>query len=137
MQTIIKVLAVFCVFGVAGGCATTGAKGPAEIIADGCKTEFETYCKDVTLGEGRGLACLYAHEDKLSSRCEYALYDAASRLQQAVNALAYVASECREDLKAYCSDTMPGEGRLFKCLDQNKDKVSARCKQAQKDVGLK
>jgi hypothetical protein len=137
MRISIIVLAMFCIFGVAGGCATTGARGPAEIIADGCKTELETYCKDVTLGEGRGLACLYAHEDKLSNRCEYALYDAASRLEQVVNALAYMASECRDDLKVYCSDTMPGEGRILKCLDQNKDKVSARCKHAQKDVGLK
>ncbi len=137
MRTIIKVLAVFFVFGVAGGCATTGAKGPAEIIADGCKTELETYCKDVTLGEGRGLACLYAYEDKLSSRCEYALYDGIARLELIVNALAYAAGECRDDLKAYCSDTVPGEGRILKCLDKNKDKVSARCKQAQKDVGLK
>jgi hypothetical protein len=27
-------------------------------VKDGCKTELETYCKDVTPGEGRVLACL-------------------------------------------------------------------------------
>jgi hypothetical protein len=30
---------------------------------EGCNKEFETYCKDVTPGEGRLLACLYAYED--------------------------------------------------------------------------
>jgi hypothetical protein len=136
MRNIRMVTAVLIVL-VATGCVSMGAKGPVETVKEGCKAELETYCKDVTPGEGRGLACLYAYEDKLSNRCEYALYDAASQLEQVVNALAYVASECRDDLKAYCSDTIPGEGRILKCLDQNKDKVSERCKQAQKEVGLK
>jgi hypothetical protein len=48
-----------------------------------------------------------------------------------------VANECRGDLQAYCSAVKPGEGRLLDCLEKNKAKVSARCKQAQKDVGLK
>ena len=50
-----------------------------ETVATGCKTEITTYCKDVKPGEGRVLACLYAHEDKLSGKCEYALYDAAAK----------------------------------------------------------
>ena len=137
MRIIIMIVAAVFSIAALAGCASMGAKGPAEVVAEGCKTELETYCKDVTMGEGRGLACLYAYEDKLSNRCEYALYNAASELQRVVNALAYAASECRDDLKAYCSETVPGEGRILKCLDQNKDKVSARCKQAQKDVGLK
>ena len=43
------------------------------------EAELETYCKDVTPGDGRILACLYAHGDKLSGQCEYALYDAAEQ----------------------------------------------------------
>lgn len=106
-------------------------------VAKGCDQEIKTYCKDVTQGEGRILACLYAHEDKLSGRCEYALYDAMVQLERAVNALAYTANECREDLKAFCSDIQPGGGRLLDCIDRNSDKVSNRCKQALKDTGLK
>ena len=112
-------------------------KGPVETVLDGCKKEFETYCKDVTPGEGRLLACLYAHGDKLSARCEYSLYDAAAQLERAVAALTYVANECKDDLKAYCSSIQPGEGRLANCIDKNKEKISARCKQALKDVGIK
>ncbi|MBE9533690.1 MAG: hypothetical protein IMF03_01725 [Proteobacteria bacterium] len=106
-------------------------------VAQGCKAELETYCKDVTPGDGRILACLYAHGDKLSGKCEYALYDAAVQLERAVAALAYVANECADDLDQYCSEVAIGQGRLLKCLEKNDKKVSQRCKQALKDVGAK
>jgi len=109
-------------------------QGPVEIVAEGCKKDIETYCKGVTPGEGRVLACLYAYQDKLSNRCEYALYDAAAQLEKAVNALTYLANECRDDLKTYCADIKPGEGRLIQCIEKNKEKISGRCKQAIKDV---
>jgi hypothetical protein len=108
-----------------------------ETVANGCKTEIETYCKAVTPGEGRVLACLYAYQDKLSGKCEYALYDAAARLERAVTALTYVAKECEADIVANCSGVKAGEGRVLQCLEKNEAKVSARCKGAIKDVGLK
>ncbi len=108
-----------------------------ESVANGCKTELETYCKDVTPGEGRVLACLYARSDKLSGKCEYALYDAAAQLERVAAALSYVVNECADDLDQFCQSVAAGEGRLLECLDKNDAKVSARCKQAIKDVGLK
>ena len=108
-----------------------------ETVANGCKEELEKYCSNVAPGEGRVLACLYAHEDKLSGQCEYALYDAASRLERAVAALSYAANECAADLKQYCGSVAAGEGRLLQCIEKNEAKVSKRCKQALKDVGLK
>ncbi len=138
-------LAVFCIIALTGSIAVAEQKGPAEAaaekivrtVADGCKAEIETYCKNVMAGEGRVLACLYAYEDKLSARCEYALYDAAAQLQHAVTTLTYVANECRDDLEKFCSDIRPGQGRLLQCIDKNDAKVSQRCKQALKDAGLK
>jgi Cysteine rich repeat len=41
-----------------------------ESVVNGCKAELDTYCKDVTPGEGRILGCLYARNDKLSGKCE-------------------------------------------------------------------
>ena len=108
-----------------------------ETVAKGCEKEIKTYCSQVIPGEGRVLACLYAHEDKLSGQCEYALYDAAAQLERFVAALTYVANECDEDLEKFCSNIAPGEGRLLKCLKKNKKKIQARCKQALKDVGAK
>ena len=106
-------------------------------VVQGCDKELKTYCKDVTPGEGRVLACLYSVWDKLSDQCDNALYDAAAQLARAVSALSYVVNECRDDLKTYCSDIQPGEGRLLQCMDRNYTKVSKRCKQALKDTELK
>ena len=108
-----------------------------ESVVTGCKAELEKYCGQVTPGEGRVLACLYAHNDKLSGRCEYALYDAAAQLERAAAALAYVANECGPDLRKHCAAAEAGEGRLLDCLKKNDAEVSNRCKQARKDVGLK
>jgi hypothetical protein len=105
-------------------------------VAAGCKTELESYCKDVTPGQGRVLACLYARSDKLSGQCEFALYDAAVQLERAVAALSYMANECGKDLTTYCGGVVIGEGRVLDCLAKNKAKVSDRCKQAQKDLGF-
>lgn len=122
-------------FGVAGNLSAQDTL--IETVANGCKTEITTYCKDVKPGEGRILACLYAYEDKLSGKCEYALYDAAARLERAVAALTYVAKECEADIVANCSGVKAGEGRVLQCLEKNEAKVSKRCKGAIKDVGLK
>lgn len=113
------------------------SKGLVDTFLEGCKTELETYCKEVTPGEGRLLACIFAYGDKLSSRCEYALYDSAAQLDRAVSALTYVANECNEDLAKHCAEVEPGEGRLLACLEKHEKEVSGRCHQALKDVGLK
>ena len=105
-------------------------------VAEGCNKEIRTYCSNVTPGEGRVLACLFSHQDKLSGRCEYALYDAAVQLERAVAALTYVANECDADLETYCANIRPGEGRLAQCLKKNEKKLHQRCTQAIKDVGL-
>ena len=106
-------------------------------VATGCEKELSSFCKDVTPGEGRILACLFAHSDKISGRCEYAVYDAAAQLERAVSALTYVANECDADMDKFCAEVAAGEGRVLKCLDENASKISARCTQALKDVGAK
>lgn len=113
------------------------AKTAVEAVVQGCEKEITTYCKDVSPGEGRVLACLFAFQDKLSPKCEYALYDSASQLDRALNAITYAVNECRDDLKSYCADIKPGEGRLRDCLEKNEEKVSARCKTAIKEIDLK
>ncbi len=134
MKTVVICIAVVGCMLFAGVPSYAAEKGLVDIVADGCKTEIDTYCKGVKPGEGRILACLYAFQDKISNRCEYALYDAAAQLEQAIAALTYLANECRDDLKTFCSNVKPGEGRLIECIDKNKEKISGRCKQAIKDV---
>ena len=59
------------------------------------------------------------------------------QLERVVNALSYVANECRDDLKTNCAEVKPGEGRLLDCLGKNEAKLSDRCKGALKETGLK
>jgi Cysteine rich repeat len=118
--------------------ATAAMQGPlATQVREGCNSELTKYCAEVTPGEGRLLACLYAHGDKLSGQCEFALYDAAARLERAINAVTYVASECRSDLEKHCANVEMGEGRVAQCLKDHTSELSPGCAQALANVGMK
>ena len=136
MRYITTFLFSLCLVFMAATVASAG-ESLVDTVAKGCEKELNSYCANVTPGEGRILACLYAHGDKLSGQCEYALYDAAVQLERAVAALTYLANECDEDLEQYCSSVTPGQGRLIDCLEKNSKKINKRCKKALEDVGLK
>ena len=117
--------------------ALTGPLAADDIVSTvekGCATEIENYCSQVSPGEGRLLACFYAHEDKLSGQCQYALYDASAQLDRAVSSLNYVASQCEDDIMKHCAQVQVGEGRVLDCLAANKVSVSASCNTAIADV---
>jgi hypothetical protein len=136
MKKRVVLLAVVAMFFVSVA-SSWAADNVIDTVAKGCEKELTTYCKDVTPGEGRVLACLFAFSDKLTGQCEYALYDAAAQLERFVAALGYVANECDADLDKFCADVAVGEGRLLNCLDENASKISERCTQALKDVSAK
>jgi hypothetical protein len=106
-------------------------------VREGCGGELAQHCAEVTPGEGRLLACLYAHGDKLSGQCEFALYDAAARLERAISAISYVASECRSELETHCANVEVGEGRVAQCLKNHASDLSPGCDQALTNVGVK
>lgn len=135
----LKKIGVFVVLAVlvCSGAAVAAEKGIVDTVKEGCKEELGTFCKDVKPGEGRVLACLYAHGDKISNRCEYAVYDAAAQLERALTALTYVANECKDDLKTHCANVKAGEGRLLDCIEKNASNLTERCKQAFRDVSHK
>ena len=106
-------------------------------VLEGCESELTQYCDQVTPGEGRLLACLYAHSDKVSGQCEHALYDAAARLERAISAITYVANECRTELETHCAEVEVGEGRVAQCLKDHASELSPGCNQALTNVGVK
>ena len=108
-----------------------------ENVVKACQTEIEDYCSQVTPGEGRLLACFYAHENKITVQCINALYDGMATLERAVEAISYVAGQCREDIQSQCAATVPGEGRIAECLLNKKAELSSRCSGAIDEVGLK
>ena len=133
------ILGLFCISILMQFPVNAGAiESLIQSVATGCEKELKSYCSKVTPGEGRVLACLYAHNDKISGKCEYALYDASAQLERFVGALSYVVKECEDDLRKYCGSVRAGQGRLAECLlVKNKDKISDRCNEAIKDVDLK
>jgi Cysteine rich repeat len=106
-------------------------------VLEGCNTELARFCAEVTPDEGRLLACLYAHGDKLSGQCDYALSNAAARLERAISAITYVVSECRTELETHCAQIEVGEGRVAECLKDHASELGLACDQALTEVGVK
>jgi len=50
--------------------------GATEKIQAACGEDTKSFCGNVTRGEGKLLMCMMAHEDKISVKCDYALYAA-------------------------------------------------------------
>ena len=128
---IMSLLIAFVLFSFAG---SLSAQDIVSAVQKGCGAEIESFCSQVTQGEGRLLACFYAHEDKLSGQCQYALYDASAQLERAVSSLNYVAGQCEDDIVAHCASVQLGEGRVVECLNSNSESISTACKQAMADV---
>lgn len=105
-----------------------------EYVVDACEDDLTQYCSTVTPGNGRLLHCVAAHEDKLSGQCEYALYQAASLLEQLSVAINYFAQSCQTEITTLCSDVKAGEGRLLACLAENEAEVGDSCKKAIADT---
>jgi hypothetical protein len=45
-------------------------------------------------------------------------------------------SACSEDIKKYCSDVTPGEGRVLHCMQAYEDKISPQCGYAEQEAAL-
>ncbi len=135
-------LAVLGAIGSAGSDAAlaqepaTAQEDPIQNAIDACTPEIEAYCSQVTPGGGRLLACFYAHEDKLSGRCNWALYEGAAALEQFASAVTHVANACWDDIVEHCADVEMGEGRVASCLLENKADVSDGCREAIDYVGI-
>jgi len=137
MKRIIVLAAVIGISLVGANGAWAGeAVDPVEQVLEACEPEIEAYCSQVTPGEKRLLACFYAHEDKLSGRCGYALYDAAAQLEQFAVAVAYLAQQCHDDLMKFCAEVKVGEGRVGSCLLEHQEEVTESCRQAMEDGEL-
>jgi hypothetical protein len=105
-----------------------------EYLVDACEADLKQFCSQVTPGEGRLLHCMAAHEDKISGRCEYAFYQAATLLEQLSAAITYVAMECKTDIETHCGDIAVGEGRILACLSEHESEIAESCKKAIADT---
>jgi hypothetical protein len=122
------------VFVVAAAAPAVAQDSLLDYVLTSCEADIKQYCSQVTPGEGRLLHCAAAHEDKLSGQCSYALYQAASLLEQLSTAIVYVAESCETEIKTLCGDVKAGEGRVLSCLEGNSESLGEPCKKALADT---
>ncbi len=130
----IRLLVLLALLSGAIAMPATAQESLVDYVTNACKPELENFCSTVHPGNGRVMLCFAAHEDQLSERCEFSLYQASAALEQAVAAIAYVGRACRADIQTLCPEATPGDGRILECLESKSDKVSEVCKNAVSDV---
>jgi Cysteine rich repeat len=92
-----------------------------------CSDDITKYCSTVTPGEGRLLFCMMAHEDKISTKCDYALYSAARNLDRAIDFIEQAADACWSDIEKLCADVPEGGGRIAQCMLTKKSTANPDC----------
>jgi len=100
----------------------------AQDVLKACEADIKTYCSQVTLGDGRLHACMYAHEDKISPECDVAIADAADQLDWFLSSVREALETCAPDIQKHCADVEAGQGRVYACLRIKKDQIGDDCK---------
>jgi hypothetical protein len=108
--------------------AANPAHAQALGIENDCAPEIIAHCSTVRPGAGRIVACLVAHEDKISPRCRITAYLASGDLDERLKALRGPAKTCSADILQYCSDVPAGGGRIYDCLKANKSTLTDACR---------
>lgn len=108
----------------------------AQNVFEACSEDIGSFCTDVEPGHGRLMACLYAHEDKVSDTCDGAIGEAADIIDLFFSRLSFVSQQCGEDVRTLCQDVAVGEGRVFSCLSEQKAELSDTCAEVIESVHL-
>ncbi|MDR3607795.1 MAG: cysteine rich repeat-containing protein [Oligoflexia bacterium] len=101
--------------------AADPAKGA---LSDACRTDIKQFCSDVTAGGGRVMACLKAHEDKLSAGCSAQWQAARTQVKSKMQASR---AACGADIQKFCGNAM-GPKEIGSCLDSHTSDLSDSCK---------
>ena len=110
-------------------CVAGNEQLAAQSIFESCAKDLETYCGAVTPGNGRTLACIYAHEDKISEECDAATDNASTLLDWFLEKVRYVYDRCADDIQKHCAGTEFREGRIISCLIEKSSEVTDACKE--------
>ncbi len=105
------------------------ARQLGENVRGACTKDAQNFCSQVSRGDGRLVACFYAHGDKISVGCEMALVEASEKLTWVADEVRSSIGACARDVHQHCAGMTPGEGRIFRCLQDNQQELSNACTQ--------
>ncbi len=108
--------------------AKAKAERSVKKVLKDCEKELNSFCSQVTPGEGRLALCMMAHEDKISNSCYTSIFEFVDGVELGVSNLWRAASVCEKDIQINCAEVQPGEGRIAQCLIDKKDAISTPCK---------
>ena len=83
-----------------------------------CRADFAQFCKGIQPGQGRVLACLREHQDRLSPDCKSSLESAQT---------------CADKARQLCGsnagvDQALDRQAMRQCLQQHRDELPANCR---------
>ena len=100
-----------------------------------CAGDIKHYCADVTSGDGRLAACLYAHTATLADDCHAATEGMGLLLEGFLDSVSAAVTSCGEDIAKHCGDV--GIGGIFMCLNAKRVELSSNCGSAVERVSPK
>lgn len=86
-----------------------------------CRADVQKLCKGIQPGGGRLAVCLKQHESELSPGCQERIAEAKQEIKE-------FAEACKADAETVCKGVQPGQGRVLRCLAENKEKLSSGCR---------
>lgn len=92
-----------------------------------CRVEIDSYCGQVTPGDGRVASCLYAHTDLLTDNCYEVTERVGVILEGVFDGMAAFYAACQVDLQQWCEDALPGTGQQVQCLRSHAAEISPGC----------
>ena len=108
--------------------ALTPITSNAQDVLSACANDVTKYCSQVKLGHGRLLACLYAHEDKISDACDLVIAEPADQLDWFFSEIRAAIEKCAPDIEKHCARVEAGKGRIYACLKQKHGELGSECK---------
>jgi hypothetical protein len=126
----------FLIGGICTAAAQTLSYADAvDQLAAACRTDLAKYCKGVELGNGRLRACLDAHQNVVSPRCQQTRVMIYASIARRVAAQRDIGRICDADIERLCG-TSHADAHLVECLlSVSPAAMSPACSQAFSDTG--
>ena len=86
-----------------------------------CKNDIGELCSKNSENNIRIIQCLLEKESNLSLACKNGLKTSLEKIRKNGS------EDCKNDIKTFCSWTIPGGGRIIKCLLKNEKSLSKQC----------